>query len=428
MLISLIGMPGGGKSTVGRQLARRLAVDFTDTDAVVEQRIGMTIPELFERDGEPAFRAVESDVLEALVRERQGVLATGGGIVLAAANRETLRRLSTVVYLKATPHELVRRVRVDGRRPLLTGQDPLLRLRQLYAQRDPLVSRDGALRDRDRPAFGHEPRQHRPHAARGRRPRRSGSGTLAGGSTGHGQSWWRADRRVMSLSPSPAFTEHTHTLRVGLGERAYDILIGSGLLDHPDVFGGLFPIGTSALIVTNAHVGPLYGERLMAALRPHHASVQRLDLPDGEAHKTMATVDRIFDVLLGGHADRRSVVYALGGGVVGDMAGFAAACFMRGVPFVQVPTTLLAQVDSSVGGKTGVNHPLGKNMIGAFHQPRRVVIDLDTLSTLPQRELVAGLAEVVKVAAVADAALFDWLQTQRGRVAAPRGGCACVMP
>jgi len=131
-------MPGGGKSTVGRQLARRLAVDFTDTDAVVEQRIGMTIPELFERDGEPAFRAVESDVLEALVRERQGVLATGGGIVLAAANREILRRLSTVVYLKATPRELVRRVRVDGRRPLLTGQDPLLRLRQLYAQRDPL--------------------------------------------------------------------------------------------------------------------------------------------------------------------------------------------------------------------------------------------------------------------------------------------------
>jgi len=138
VLISLIGMPGGGKSTVGRQLARRLAVDFTDTDAVVEQRIGMTIPELFERDGEPAFRAIESDVLEALVRERQGVLATGGGIVLAAANREILRRVSTVVYLKATPHELVRRVRVDGRRPLLTGQDPLLRLRQLYAQRDPL--------------------------------------------------------------------------------------------------------------------------------------------------------------------------------------------------------------------------------------------------------------------------------------------------
>ncbi|HUP09869.1 MAG TPA: shikimate kinase [Caldimonas sp.] len=138
MLISLIGMPGGGKSTVGRQLARRLAVDFIDTDAVVEQRVGMTIPELFERDGEAAFRAIESDVLAQLARDRQGVLATGGGIVLAAANREILRRHSTVVYLKATPRELVRRVRVDGRRPLLAGQDPLVRLRQLYSQRDPL--------------------------------------------------------------------------------------------------------------------------------------------------------------------------------------------------------------------------------------------------------------------------------------------------
>ena len=203
------------------------------------------------------------------------------------------------------------------------------------------------------------------------------------------------------------------TLRVGLGDRAYDILIGSGLLDRPESFAGLFGHDTSALVVTNVHVGPLYAGRLVAALRRQHAAVEVVELPDGEAHKTLATVDRIFEALLRGHADRRSVVYALGGGVVGDMAGFAAACFMRGVPFVQVPTTLLAQVDSSVGGKTGVNHPLGKNMIGAFHQPRRVVVDLDTLTTLPQRELVAGLAEVVKVAAVADAALLAWLESHR---------------
>jgi len=138
VLISLIGMPGGGKSTVGRQLARRLAVDFIDTDAVIEQRIGMSIPELFEREGEAAFRAVESDVVASLSGGREGVMATGGGVVLAAANREALRRHTIVVYLKATPRELVRRVRVDGRRPLLAGHDPLVRLRQLYAQRDPL--------------------------------------------------------------------------------------------------------------------------------------------------------------------------------------------------------------------------------------------------------------------------------------------------
>jgi 3-dehydroquinate synthase len=219
----------------------------------------------------------------------------------------------------------------------------------------------------------------------------------------------------MSLSTDPP-ADAEDTVRVGLGERAYDIRIGSGLLDRPEAFAGLFSGETSALIVTNTHVGSIYGDRLLAAVRPHHAAVQRIDLPDGEAHKTLATVERIFDVLLRGHADRGTVVYALGGGVVGDVAGFAAACFMRGVPIVQVPTTLLAQVDSSVGGKTGVNHPLGKNMIGAFHQPRRVVIDLDTLETLPGRELVAGLAEVIKVGAVADAALFAWLETHRERL------------
>jgi 3-dehydroquinate synthase len=138
--------------------------------------------------------------------------------------------------------------------------------------------------------------------------------------------------------------------------------------------------------------------------------VETLALPDGEAHKTLAVVDRIFDALMHAGADRDSVLYALGGGVVGDMTGFAAACFMRGVSFVQVPTTLLAQVDSSVGGKTGVNHPLGKNMIGAFHQPRRVIVDLDTLSSLPPREFLSGLAEVVKYGAVADAGFLQWIE------------------
>src|SRR5204862_1291056 len=142
---------------------------------------------------------------------------------------------------------------------------------------------------------------------------------------------------------------------------------------------------------------------LRDALATRYARVLAVELPDGEAYKDWSSLNLIFDALLGHECDRKTVLFALGGGVIGDVTGFAAACYMRGVPFVQVPTTLLAQVDSSVGGKTGVNHPLGKNMIGAFHQPRRVVIDLDTLSTLPQRELVAGLAEVVKVAAAADA-------------------------
>jgi 3-dehydroquinate synthase len=158
-------------------------------------------------------------------------------------------------------------------------------------------------------------------------------------------------------------------------------------------------------------VAPLYATTLETALRSRHRQVLHVDLPDGEAHKDWRSLNQIFDALLVAQADRKTVIYALGGGVVGDISGFAAASYMRGVPFVQVPTTLLAQVDSSVGGKTAINHPLGKNMIGAFHQPLRVVADLDTLDTLPAREFSAGLAEIIKYGPIADMAFFDWLES-----------------
>ena len=201
----------------------------------------------------------------------------------------------------------------------------------------------------------------------------------------------------------------THTLTIALGERSYPICIGSGLLDQVTALAKL-PQARAALIVTNTTVQPLYAARLQAALQGQYAQVQLVVLPDGEEHKSWQTLQSIFDTLLTHGADRKTVLFALGGGVVGDMSGFAAACYMRGVPFVQVPTTLLSQVDSSVGGKTGINHPLGKNMIGAFYQPRLVVCDLDTLDTLPARELSAGLAEVIKYGPIADMALFGWLE------------------
>ncbi|MBN8557084.1 MAG: 3-dehydroquinate synthase [Proteobacteria bacterium] len=199
-------------------------------------------------------------------------------------------------------------------------------------------------------------------------------------------------------------------VRIDLGERSYPILIGAGLLDDADAFQAV-PAGSDAFIVTNATVGPLYAERLARALAGRHRQVRLIALPDGEQHKGWESLNAIFDTLLGHGADRKTVLYALGGGVVGDMTGFAAACYMRGVPFVQVPTTLLAQVDSSVGGKTAINHPLGKNMIGAFHQPLAVVCDLRVLATLPARELSAGLAEVIKYGPIHDMAFFDWIES-----------------
>ena len=207
-----------------------------------------------------------------------------------------------------------------------------------------------------------------------------------------------------SEAASPSALDRVH---ISLGERSYDILVGEGLLGDAKAFAGL-PRSSRALVVSNTTVAPLYARRLAQTLAAQHDHVQLVELEDGEAHKDWSSLNRVFDALLGAGSDRRTVLYALGGGVVGDITGFAAACFMRGVPFVQVPTTLLAQVDSSVGGKTAINHPLGKNMIGAFHQPLRVLADLDTLKTLPARELRAGLAEVIKYGPIADEEFFVW--------------------
>jgi len=203
-------------------------------------------------------------------------------------------------------------------------------------------------------------------------------------------------------------TTNIERVHIDLAERGYDILIGPGLLSSPDTWRDL-PAASTAVIVTNETVAPLLAQRLTQALSASFARVQLVVLPDGEAHKAWPTLNSIFDALLASACDRKTILFALGGGVVGDMTGFAAACYMRGVAYVQVPTTLLAQVDSSVGGKTAINHPLGKNMIGVFNQPLRVVADLDTLDTLPQRELIAGLAEVIKYGPIADAAFLDWI-------------------
>ena len=207
--------------------------------------------------------------------------------------------------------------------------------------------------------------------------------------------------------PSPAPIERVD---IQLGERSYPILIGHGLLADARLFE-VVPAAATALIVTNTTVGPLYTEALRATLSGRFGAIHVLELPDGEAYKDWKTLNLIFDALLGHGSDRKTVLFALGGGVVGDMTGFAAASYMRGVPFVQVPTTLLAQVDSSVGGKTAINHPLGKNMIGAFYQPRLVLCDLATLGTLPPREMSAGLAEIIKYGPIHDMAFLDWIES-----------------
>lgn len=199
------------------------------------------------------------------------------------------------------------------------------------------------------------------------------------------------------------------TLELELGERSYPIHIGSQLIDQADLYKKHLK-GSFTAVITNQTVAPLYADRVVKTLEGLGQKVRLIILPDGEVYKTWEILQKIFDALLESGADRKSTLIALGGGVIGDMTGFAAASYMRGIRFIQVPTTLLSQVDSSVGGKTGINHPLGKNMIGAFYQPQAVIADLDTLKTLPPKELAAGLAEVIKHGAIADADFFSWIE------------------
>jgi 3-dehydroquinate synthase len=210
------------------------------------------------------------------------------------------------------------------------------------------------------------------------------------------------------------------TLSVALGDRSYPIHIGKGLLERDDL---LAPhLGQKkALVVSNTTVAPLYFERLRSTLEKAGISVMSVILPDGEKYKDWNTLNLIFDALLGAHCERSTTLIALGGGVIGDMGGFAAACYQRGMPFIQIPTTLLSLVDSSVGGKTAINHPLGKNMIGAFYQPKLVLADISTLDTLPDRELKAGLAEVIKYGLIRDPEFFVWLEENIERLLARDG-------
>jgi 3-dehydroquinate synthase len=213
----------------------------------------------------------------------------------------------------------------------------------------------------------------------------------------------------MSTTPKVSKTMNTRTLEVRLGERSYPIVVGPNLLGSADL---LLPhvAKRRVALISNETVFPLYGRKLAASLREAGVALTEIQLSDGEQYKTLASLERVYDALLREAFDRKSVIVALGGGVVGDLAGFAAATYQRGIPFIQVPTTLLAQVDSSVGGKTAVNHPLGKNMIGAFHQPKIVLADTSVLATLPDRELRAGLAEVIKYGLIRDPAFLAWLE------------------
>ncbi len=378
--IILVGMMGSGKTTVGKLLAKQLGKTFVDCDEEIQRRTGVTIPHIFDVEGEAGFRQRESAALEELTRRHDIVLATGGGAVLNPRNRALLKEGGVVVYLKSNVHDLWQRTRHDQNRPLLRTADPRAKLQELHDQRDALYAEVADV-------VMHTGKQN-VQSLLARLQQKLG---------------------VMRSSTQTGDLKVMQTLHVGLAERSYPIHIGSGLLDSVELLLPYLP-RKRVVIVSNTTVAPLYLDRLSAGLERHGIRVQSVILPDGEQYKTAESLNTIYDALLQSRSERSTPLIALGGGVIGDITGFAAATYLRGVPFIQIPTTLLAQVDSSVGGKTGINHPLGKNMIGAFYQPLVVLADTSTLNTLLDRELRAGIAEVIKYGLIRDLPFLEWLE------------------
>ena len=378
----LVGLMGAGKTSIGRRLAARLGLPFRDADTEIELAAGCTIPELFSRYGEADFRAGERRVIRRLLSGDPLVLATGGGAFMDAETRATIRTEAVSVWLRCRLPTLVRRVSSRSNRPLLRDGNPAEILARLMEVRHPVYAEADLAVD-----CGDEPPDHTTAKV---------LDTVRA---------WRPPRR----------------LHVALSSRRYDIVIGDGLLAHA---GGLLaPVlpQKRAVVVTDETVAALHLPTLMAGLAEAGIQAGSIVVSPGEASKGMAGFTQVVDGLLDQGVERRTAVIALGGGVVGDLAGFAAATTLRGLPFVQVPTTLLSQVDSSVGGKTGINTRHGKNLLGAFHQPHMVLADTGVLGTLPPRELRAGYAEVAKAGLIGDAAFFAWCEANGPRLIAGDG-------
>ncbi len=405
----LVGMMGSGKSAIGQRLALRLGLPFKDADAeIVAAAGGMSIPEIFAEHGEGYFRDGERRVVMRLLNNGPMVLATGGGAFMDPRTRERIAERGVSVWFDADHDVLLKRVRRKGDRPLLQTADPAATLRKLLDERYPIYAlADIKVTSRDAPqeAMVEETLTKIAEALP----------TLL--VAGHRRPDKEPAKVMINLQPRPDLKPtHRETVRVALGERSYDIIIGSSLIESAGHHIARVAPGAACAIVTDENVARHYLAPLEQSLKERGIRSAHVIVKPGEASKSLETYGRVCDEVLAAKIERRDVVIALGGGVVGDLAGFVSASVRRGCRFVQIPTSLLAQVDSSVGGKTGVNSAYGKNLIGAFHQPGLVLIDVDALQTLPEREFRAGYAEVVKYGLLGHSRFFEWLEADGAAV------------
>ncbi|HLC15131.1 MAG TPA: 3-dehydroquinate synthase [Thermodesulfovibrionia bacterium] len=377
MKIVLTGFMATGKTSTGKALSRRLGYPFIDTDELIVEREGMSITRIFQEKGEPYFREVERTVIREISQKDRIVIAPGGGAIKDKRNVEMLRNRGVLVGLTAEPEVILKRVQAEeGVRPLLNVPDPLSEIKRILQERAPFYMQADLIVE-----------------------------------TNHQSPEEAAEWIIEQLAVSAS------SLEVELGERSYEILLGRNILHALGMqVRALRP--SKVVVVSNTTVWPIYGAAVTESFKRSGVECASVLMPDGESFKDLYWLNYLYGELLKLRLDRKAMLIALGGGVVGDITGFAASSYMRGIACTQVPTTLLAQVDSSVGGKTGVNHPLGKNMIGSFWQPGLVLIDIDTLKTLPDREFMAGMAEVIKYGVIRDAGFFETLEKERDNIVA----------
>lgn len=392
--VFLIGLSGAGKSTAGRLAAQLLGWEFADSDTVIEQRAGRAIPDIFREDGEPAFRALEASVLADLAARERIVVATGGGAPTTPGGRAALET-GIVVWLDITPEGAISRLAANPateRRPLLEG-DPLARLRSLYEARRRWYERSDAS-----------------IAVEYYTPARVAEriAEIVRGAAGWTPEPGRFDTVLMNEQPG----EFRIAVRTPGGE--YAVTVADGALDRLGSICREAGLKGRAFVLSDDAVGPLFTANACEALRASGYDASSYQMPAGEGHKNLSSLAGIYDWLLGVPVERSDFLVCLGGGVVTDVGGFAAATTLRGIPFVHVPTTLLGMVDASIGGKTGIDHPRGKNLIGAFAQPAAVVADPLLLASLPERELRSGWAELVKHGFILDEPMVTLLEANGG--------------
>ena len=402
--IVITGFSGTGKSLVAREVARRLEWDFIDTDGEIARQAKKPIEEIFKSDGEEKFRELEREVVKKACLKSRRVIAIGGGAIVDPRNRACLAQKGFIVCLEAKPETIYRRLFKEASegaeiRPLLKSPDPLERIRQLKAQRQPhydnvdrvVKTDDLTIEEVAREVVKSWKLLHRSA------PRNDKKGV-------------RNDRKTArGKSEKTACWVETATQR-------YPIIVGYGLLDELGEKAKKAALSPVVVVISDENVWRLYGGRVKRVLKEAGLTVHSLVVPPGEKTKSLDVAQVIYDFMIQKRVERDDLLIALGGGMVGDLAGFVAATYLRGIPWLQVPTSLVAMVDASIGGKVGVNHPEGKNLIGAFYQPSLVLADTQALATLPERELTSGWAEVVKYGLIMDRELFEFLEDNVSRL------------